>query len=164
MDKSFGYNRMSRPEDFLSREALVQSLCDIASKNGNLLLNVGPRGEDAAIPEPQLERLGWLASFTARCGEALYGTRPWKRAEGSSAEGVPVRFTQKGGTLYVLLLGRPPGDRLTLNGVTLPPGGRAHLVSGPRLTGVQRGTDLLLHLPVPLPDEPAHALALEGAA
>jgi alpha-L-fucosidase len=164
MDKSFGYNRMSRPEDFLSREALVHSLADITSKNGNLLLNVGPRGEDAAIPEPQLERLGWLASFTQQSGEALYGTRPWKRAEGTTAEGVPVRFTQKDGTLYALLLGAPTGGSITLRDVTLPAGARVRIVGGAALAAVRQGADLVLALPSPLSDEPAHAVALEGAA
>jgi len=164
MDKSFGYNRMSRPEDFLSREALVHSLADITSKNGNLLLNVGPRGEDAQIPEPQLERLGWLASFTQRNGEALYGTRPWRRAEGTTGEGIPVRLTQKDGTLYALLLGRPAAGSVMLKDVALPPGAHARLLGGGELASLKKGTDLVLQLPAPLPDEPAHAVALEGSA
>ena len=164
MDKSFGYNRFSQPEDFLSREALIHSVCDIASKNGNLLLNVGPRGEDAQIPEPQLERLAWLGSFMGRSGEALYGTRPWKRAEGATAEGVPVRFTQKDGTLYALLLGRPAGETLTLRDVTLPAGSRARLVGGGELPATQQGSDLVLRLPTLPPEEPAHAIALTQAA
>ena len=164
MDKSFGFNRFSLPEDFLSRDALIHSLVDITSKNGNLLLNVGPRGEDAQIPDPQLERLGWLASFTQKSGEALYGTRPWKRAEGATAEGIPVRFTQKDGTLYALLLGRPTGDTITLKDVALPAGARARLVGGPDLPSLQKGTDLFLQFSAPLPDEPAHAIALERAA
>ncbi len=164
MDKSFGYNRTSRPEDFLTREALVHSLVDITSKNGNLLLNVGPRGEDAQIPAPQLERLGWLASFTERNGEALYGTRPWKRAEGATAEGIPVRFTAKGGTLYALLLGRPNGGGVTLLDVSLPPDTRARLLGAGPTPTLHKGTDLFVQLPEPLPDEPAHAIALEGAA
>ena len=57
MDHSFGYNRMSRDQDFISHDDLVWSLSDIAAKGGNLLLNVGPRGEDATIPESQLQRL-----------------------------------------------------------------------------------------------------------
>ncbi len=160
MDKSFGFNRASRPEDFLSRETLIHSLCDIVSKNGNLLLNVGPRGEDAQIPEPQLERLDWLASFTSRSGEALYGTKPWQRAEGTSADGIPVRFTQKAGTLYAILLGRPDGLSLTLKDVTLPAGARARLLGGGNPSILKKGTDLELQFSAPLPDEPAHAIAL----
>ena len=34
---------------------------DIVAKGGNLLLNVGPRGVDAQIPDEQLTRLDWLA-------------------------------------------------------------------------------------------------------
>lgn len=136
MDGSFGYNRNSRPEDFLSREELLDSLAEVVSKNGNLLLNVGPRGEDAAIPEPQLERLRWLGEFTGRAGEAIYGTRPWRRAEALSREGVALRFTHRPagdvGTLYVVARDMPEGGALTLADVPLgdPPRVR-RLAEGP---------------------------------
>jgi alpha-L-fucosidase len=160
MDKSFGYNRASLPQDFLSRDALIHSLVDIASKNGNLLLNVGPRGEDAGIPEPQRERLRWLGSFTQRYGEALYGTRPWQRAEGETAEGLPLRFTARGDTLFAWLLGRPRAPAsVELLGLRAD---AARLVGGPALAleRTDRGTRLALPA---LFDEPAHAIALGGA-
>lgn len=123
MDGSFGHNRNSRPEDFLSREELLDGLAEVVSKNGNLLLNVGPRGEDAAIPEPQRERLRWLGAFTARAGEAIYGARPWHAPEATSREGIPVRFTHRpargAGTLYVFARGLRAGGSLTLEGVPL---------------------------------------------
>jgi alpha-L-fucosidase len=161
MDKSFGYNRTSQPEDFLSRAELIHGLVDIASKNGNLLINVGPRGEDAKIPEPQRERLAWLGSFMGRNGEALVGTRPWTRAEGDTAEGVPVRFTRKAGFVYATLLGTPPGAHVTLRGVALECGGSVRLVGGDACPFERVGADLRVTLPAPLPDEPAHALALD---
>lgn len=159
MDKSFGFNRASLPEDFLSREALMTSLVDIASKNGNLLLNVGPRGEDAQIPEPQLERLRWLGSFTRRYGEALYGTRPWQRAEGETAEGIRLRFTARGDTLYAWLLGRPEASAgVELLGLRAD---SARIVGGGELAvqHTERGTRVALPQ---LPDEPGHAIALSG--
>jgi len=61
MDKSFGYNRASHEEDFITRDELRTLLATCRRNGGNLLLNVGPRGEDGGIPEPQLRRLGWLA-------------------------------------------------------------------------------------------------------
>ncbi len=161
MDKSFGFNRASRPEDFLSREALIHSLIDIASKNGNLLLNVGPRGEDAQIPEPQRERLEWLGSFTKRYGEALYGSRPWKRAEGATAEGIPVRFTQHGDTVHAWLLlnaaqrAAPPRE-IELLDVRAE---RAQLVGGAPLEVRRAERGVQLALPA-LTDEPAHAIEL----
>ena len=105
MDKSFGYNRASLPEDFISRSELIHSFVDIVSKNGNLLLNVGPRGVDAQIPEIQLERLAWLGEFLRHNGEAVYGTRPWAGASASAGEGDRVRFTEKDGTVHRFTLG-----------------------------------------------------------
>ena len=46
---SFGYNRIEGFEQYQSVESLVRSLVDIVSKNGNLLLNVGPMA-DGTIP------------------------------------------------------------------------------------------------------------------
>ena len=107
IDQSFGFNRNSRPEDFVSKEDLIYSFVDIVSKNGNLLLNVGPRGEDGLIPEIQLDHLRWLGDFLTANGEAIYCSRPWTRAEGATRGGIPVRFTCRDGNLYATLLGTP---------------------------------------------------------
>lgn len=61
MDGGFGYNAFSPPEAYIGRDELLASLDDVVAKGGNLLLNVGPRGEDAQIPQIQRERLAWLA-------------------------------------------------------------------------------------------------------
>ena len=103
MDKGFGHNRESTEGDFISRRDLVWSLADIAAKGGNLLLNVGPRGEDATIAEPQLRRLEWLARFTDATGDALFATRPWVHAQGRADGGVEVRYTTRDTTVHALL-------------------------------------------------------------
>lgn len=104
MDKSFGYNQASRPEDFIARDDLLRSFVDIVSKNGNLLLNVGPRGVDARIPDPQLERLRWLGEFLAEHGDAIYASRPWTHAEGTSDTGQAIRYTVRDGTVHEIPL------------------------------------------------------------
>jgi alpha-L-fucosidase len=159
MDRSFGFNRASRPEDFLTREALVQGLVDIVSKNGNLLLNVGPRGCDAAIPAPQQQRLDWLASWTSRYGEALYGTRPWRRAEGRTRDGLAVRFTQGSDCIYAIVLGLRGGQELVLEGLGLGDAGRVRRIGGAELSWRVEGEDLRIELDA-LPDERAHAFEL----
>lgn len=162
IDKSFGYNRSSRPEDFLGREELLRSLADIVSKNGNLLLNVGPRGEDAVIPAPQRERLAWLGELLGRAGEAFYGTRPWRRAEGTAGDGTALRFSARGDTLYVLVLGTPRGARWRIPDV---PGAGLRAVEllgrGPLVHKVRDG-GVEVEPGAPWPDEPVHALALRG--
>jgi alpha-L-fucosidase len=66
MDGGFGYNAFTPPDAYIGRDDLLGSLDDVVTKGGNLLLNVGPRGEDAQIPEIQLERLRWLGEHTGQ--------------------------------------------------------------------------------------------------
>lgn len=121
MDHSFGFNRASRPEHFVTRQELLGSLVDIVAKGGNLLLNVGPTG-DAALPPEQVERLDWLATWTSANGAALYRTRPWVHPAATTPEGVDVRFTTTGEDVFAVLMGPGPvTGRVTLPGVAATP-------------------------------------------
>jgi alpha-L-fucosidase len=119
MSHSFGYNRRDTDADYESVESLVHSFIDTVAKNGNLLLNVGPRGEDAQIPPEQIARLEGFGTWLNANGEGIYGTRPWKRAEGATDGGLAVRFVQKSPALYAHILGAPPQE-FTLLGDDLP--------------------------------------------
>src|ERR1700722_5093512 len=99
LGRSFGYNRAEGEAETIAPDELIYLLTDIVSKNGNLLLDVGPKA-DGTIPPVQMERLRALGAWLQQNGEAIYDTRPWKRATGKSAEGIDVRFTQKSGNLY----------------------------------------------------------------
>jgi alpha-L-fucosidase len=109
IDRSFGHNRESDESHFLSRRDLLWSLTDIAAKGGNLLLNVGPRGEDAAIADTQLRRLDWLAEFTGPAAEALFATRPWVHPQGTASGRIDLRYTARDTTVYAFL--RASGDQ-----------------------------------------------------
>ena len=99
---------------------VITNLIDIVSKNGNLLLNIGPRSDGTITDEETATLLGtgkWLDVN----GEAIYGTRPWKlfgegpteSASGSFADqkkpftAKDIRFTTKGDVLYAIALGLP---------------------------------------------------------
>ncbi len=110
---SFGYNRNEGEEHVISLKDLVMLLVDVVSKNGNLLLNVGPRA-DGTIPEIQVERLRGLGKWLAINGEAIFATHPWVRAEGTTAEGIPLRFTEREEHLYLILLGEVEQDTLRI--------------------------------------------------
>jgi alpha-L-fucosidase len=103
MDRSFGYNRESGEEQFISERDLLWSLTDIAAKGGNLLLNVGPRGMDATIADDQLCRLGWLADYTDEVGDAIVATRPWVHPAGSAEGGIEVRYTARDRLVFAFL-------------------------------------------------------------
>jgi alpha-L-fucosidase len=158
---SFGYNRREGPDNFISVEELIRSLVDIVSKNGNLLLNVGPRA-DGTIPQAQQERLLGLGQWLQVNGEAIFGTRPWRRAEGRTSAGTPLRFTQKGTTIYAILLERPAEPEIAID----LPGASAEtsvclLGQDTRLHWEQRGRRFTVVMPENLPDSPAYVMRLQ---
>jgi len=95
---SFGYNQSEGPEHSLSGAALIRLLVDVVSKNGNLLINVGPRA-DGTIPELQEQAMAAMGSWLGSNGDAIYGTRPWQRA-GDALGGSPLSYTSKGATVF----------------------------------------------------------------
>ena len=116
MDQSFGYNRNSGPEHFLSPTDLVGMLADIVAKGGNLLLNVGPRGEDASIPAEQSALLEHLGNWMSGPGSTVTASRPWVRPVGRTAEGTDLRFWAADRSVWAAAQ-CPVQDVLTVPGV-----------------------------------------------
>jgi alpha-L-fucosidase len=107
-------------------------LVDIVSKNGNLLLNVVQRPDGSLDPEVE-QMLEELAGWTAVNGEAIYGTRPWRRygegpvqvkgghfKEDFAYTAKDIRFTTKGETLYAIAFGWPEDGRLVIKSLAAP--------------------------------------------
>ena len=114
-----------RPSDtaYKSSRTLVEMLIETTSRGGNLLVNVGPRG-DGSIPEPETVRLKEIGSWLAGHGESVIGVEPDPAIEFSG----PV--TRRAETIYLHLVARPV-EAFTVRGV---PVGR---VRGVRLLGAE---------------------------
>jgi alpha-L-fucosidase len=161
MSHSFGFNRNDTAADFASFETLLSDFIDGVSKNGNLLLNVGPRA-NGVIPAPQAARLKAFGAWLRTNGAAVYGTRPWTRAEGVTADGLPVRFTQAAGRLNLIVLGAPTGDRLRVRDLTAA--GEARLLADDSPVALtQDGPDLVLSFTRPLTGSFAPAVSIDIA-
>jgi alpha-L-fucosidase len=160
---SFGWNRAETESHYLSPRALVHLLVDVVSKNGNLLLDVGPEAS-GAIPPPQRERLVALGAWLDACGDAIFGTRPWLRAEGRTADGVDVRFTRRGDALYAVLLDAPPRASFVLEGVLASPDLRVRRLGDARTPGARPvAGGLEIALAAPLSGSEAYAFEIRPA-
>jgi alpha-L-fucosidase len=128
-NESWGY---IEHDTFKTPDFIVHQLADIVSKNGNLLLNIGPRS-DGTIPDEVQQTLLGVGGWLKVNGDAIYGTRPWtsygegptKVAAGSFQDtktqnytAEDFRFTTKGNNLYAIEMAWPSGGDALIHSVS----------------------------------------------
>lgn len=131
---SWHYDRSVYDEKrYKSAKTVVQTLIDVVSKNGNLLLSVPVRG-NGTIDELELSVIEDIGRWIKANGDSIYGTRPWtifgegpaqQGAAALSAQGFnegkgkpftaqDVRFVTKGDTLYATVMGVADQGKVTI--------------------------------------------------
>lgn len=118
---------------YKSARTVIQTLVDVVSKNGNLLLNIPVRG-DGTIDEDERGIVESIADWMDVNRECIFGTRPWSicgegpameqaaqltaqgfnEGKGKPFTGNDVRFTTNGPLLYAVLLGSPTDGHVTV--------------------------------------------------
>ncbi len=162
LGRSFGFNRAEGEKETIAPADLIALLVDIVSKNGNLLLDVGPEA-DGTIAPVQMERLKALGAWLKQNGEAIYDTTPWTHAEGKSAEGDDLRYTRKGDDLFVTVLGKPKAATLTIPDLPFKPSAAITQLGSSaqvRTSGDASGTRV--ELPAQLEGDYAYSFKLAG--
>ncbi|HUS91067.1 MAG TPA: alpha-L-fucosidase [Phycisphaerae bacterium] len=116
-------------QEYVPAGTIVRGLIDRVSRGGGLLVSLSPKA-DGTIPQGQVETLEGVGAWLGTCGEAIYGTRPWKVAgegdvgklitrggahphwtfENAGAEDIRYTQSKDGRCVYALTLGRPEGD------------------------------------------------------
>lgn len=144
--RSFGFNRNEELADYLSAKELLETLCDLVSKGGNFLLNIGPAA-DGTIPVIMEERLLQMGDWLRVNGDAIYGTRIYSK---SVQEG--VYYTKKGEDIYAIINRFPFGSQV-LELVDYDPALKANLLgSDAKIDVVDNGGKAELVFPAINPD------------
>jgi len=157
---SFGFNRAEPEDHLLTAAEIVHMLADVTSKNGNLLLNVGPTA-NGLVPWAQASRIVAVGQWLRANGEAIYGTRPWRRAEGRTQDGTEVRFTRTRDALYAIVLGSVRATDVMLAGIEPSAHTEVHLLGyGQPLRWRRHDDGVRIALPGDVPAGPAFALRL----
>jgi len=171
-------------DTFKTPAFIVDQLVDIVSKNGNLLLNFGPRS-DGTIPDEVKTTLLDVGAWLKVNGEAIYATTPWttfgegptKVAAGAfhDTDTKPYttedfRFTAKGTTVYAIGMACPTDGKAVIHslgwsheGASMPIGNVELLGSSGKATWTQGAQELDVTLPSGAACKYAYALKLTPA-
>ncbi len=157
MNGTWGYR--TSDNKWKSTETLIHNLCDIASKGGNYLLNVGPK-PDGTFPEQSVQSLKEIGDWMKTNSEAIYATKAsplapldWGRC---------TRKESAAGTILYLSVFNWPA-----NGQLLVPGLKNELITATLLDGKKKvmgkntPEGLLISLPAAAPDKIASVIRLD---
>jgi len=172
-NKSWGY---IENDTFKTPKFIVQQLADVVSKNGNLLLNIGPRS-DGTIPQPVQEVLLDVGAWLKVNGNAIYGTRPWTsfgegptKVEAGSFHDTQTkpytaqdfRFTTNRETLYAIEMAWPKEGEAVIHTLSSDVVGARKVNSvsllgaSAELTFTQRADGLHIRVPAEAPGKYAY--------
>jgi alpha-L-fucosidase len=150
---TWAYNANDR--DFKSATELIRTLIEVASRGGNLLLNVGPTPEGLIQPEFE-ERLLAIGAWLKVNGEAIYGSTY------GPLQGLPFgRTTARGTTTYLHVFEWPSQGALTVPGVRAKVAAVTLLSDRRVLAFTQHGDVVTIQTAGVTPDPHATVLAIE---
>ncbi len=177
------YNRARfEQKSYVPAEQVIQRLCDIVSKNGNLLLSIPVRG-DGTIDSEEERIVADITRWMARNAQAaIYGSRPWRifgegptavptgamnEGEAKAFKAQDVRFTTKNGALYAIMLAWP-AEPVTIAalGTRALPGARierVRLVGGGAVEVERSEQGLRIVLPPPEQGAFVPVIRIDGA-
>ena len=159
INNSWGYR--SDDLNWKSSQQLIRNLSDIASKDGNYLLNVGPTAE-GVIPQPEIDRLLAIGRWLKVNGEAIYATRGGLYAQPLSWGRTTYKTKPDGKTtLYLHIWEWPADGKILLPGLKQAPHSGRLLAGGVPVATTVTDSGLVATLHGTASDPDASVAALE---
>ena len=153
LNTTWGYNEHDHA--WKSDSTLIRNLIDIASKGGNYLLNIGPKG-DGSIPSETVKSMEAIGAWMKVNGESIYGTKA------SLFAGLPWgRSTTKGNTVYLHVFDWPADGKLVVPGLKNEIRTARLLDGGTKLAATRGDAGATITLPAKATDAIASVIALE---
>ncbi|WP_031340575.1 alpha-L-fucosidase, partial [Xanthomonas maliensis] len=164
-------------DTYKSPTFIIHMLADVVAKNGNLMLNIGPRA-DGSIPDTERNILLAIGRWLKTNGTAIYDSKPWRVYGEGPTEVVggtfqdtktkpytpeDFRFTTRDGALYAIELGWPSNGEAVIRSLTPADGvrGVSLLANGKKIPFEQRADGLHLRLPVKPVGESAYVFRID---
>ncbi len=143
-----------------SDETLIRNLIDIASKGGNYLLNIGPKG-DGSVPDESVKSMRAIGAWMKANGEAIYGTTASPFAKLDWGRCTQKKLAEGNTRLYLQVFNWPANGKLVVPGLTSKPV-KAALLSGGKALEVSAGDKTVtVAVPAEAPDKIATVIALD---
>ena len=159
MNRSWGFR--ADDLDYKSVQLLIRNLSDVASKDGNYLLNISPTAE-GEIPAPQIERLQAIGKWMKVNAAAIHATRGGLYLKPLDWGRTTYRRAANGATtLYLHVWNWPAYGKLLVPGIAQAPRSARVLASGAAATVAVAGDSLLVTLPGDAPDPDVSVVVLE---
>lgn len=157
MNNNWGYN--AADHNFKSTEDLIHKLCDIASKGGNFLLNIGPKA-DGSFPDESVQRLKEIGAWMKVNGQSIYATTasPFKGLEWGRCT---QKSTGENTMLYLQVFDWPKDGKLQVPGLGNEAVSAKLLGSTARIDAKREGPNLMLDVSKATPNSLCTVVALE---
>ncbi len=157
MNTTWGYSEHDNA--WKSSRTLIRNLIDIASKGGNYLLNIGPKG-DGSVPEQSVKAMKDIGRWMKVNSEAIYGTTasPFTKLSWGRCT---ARLTPNSARLYLHIFDYPQDGRLVVPGVLNKNVSAYLLANKAELKTSHAGNDIVISLPSSPLDPDATVVVLQ---
>ena len=157
LNTTWGYS--DHDHAWKSDETLIRNLIDIASKGGNYLLNIGPKG-DGSVPQESVNSMRAIGAWMRVNGESIYGTAasPFEQLAWGRAT---KKLTRDGATLYLHVFDWPADGRLLVPGLENRVVSATLLAGGKKLPATTGADGVVVTLPGAAPDKVSSTVVLK---